>query len=51
MELGKTIGTVTAIIAAVGTTYDVMIKTFKWFEKRHKKENTKDMSRPIIKGA
>ena len=48
MGIGKTINTLVAVVTAVGTTYDIMMKTFKWFEKRHKKENT--ISRPIIKG-
>ena len=44
-------------IIAVGTlamsSFELMMKTFKWYEKLHgkkKKEKKQDFSRPIIKG-
>ncbi len=42
----------TAIVAAetIITTYKIMVKTFKWFEKHHGNNNKTNLIRPIIKG-
>lgn len=41
-------------IIAVGTlaisSFELMMKAFKWYEKRHGKKKKEDYSRPIIKG-
>jgi hypothetical protein len=41
-------------IIAVGTlaisSFELMMKAFKWYEKRHGKNKKEDYSRPIIKG-
>lgn len=52
MNSTKTFDTVLTVVGLVATTFEVMIKTFRWYEKRHnkKKEKKEDYSRPIIKG-
>ena len=48
----KQINTIMTVVGIATTTFDLMIKTFKWYEKLHgkKKSEEKDCSRPIIKG-
>ena len=53
MDYNKHFGTALTVIGAAATVFDVMMKTFKWYEKHHgnkKKEKKEDLSRPIIKG-
>lgn len=43
--------TILTVAGTAATTFEIMIKVFKWYEKRHGKKNKKeDFSRPIIKG-
>jgi hypothetical protein len=49
----KQINTILTVAGTAATTFEIMMKTFKWYEKHHgskKKENKEDFSRPIIKG-
>ena len=50
----KQINSVMAIVGTAVTTFELMMKTFKWYEKLHgkKDKNKKDeiITRPIIKG-
>ena len=48
----KQINTIMTVVGIATTTFDLMIKTFKWYEKLHgkKKSEEKDYSIPIIKG-
>lgn len=49
----KQVNSIVTVVGTAITTFEVMMKTFKWYEKLHgkkKKENKKDFSRPIIKG-
>lgn len=51
LKILKGINTAIAVVSAVGSTFGVMYKTFKWFEKKHGNKNKKeDYSRPVIKG-
>ena len=50
----KQLNSAMAVVGTAVTTFEVMMKTFKWYEKLHgkkKKEKKEDFSRPIIKGA
>lgn len=48
----KQINSIMAVVGTAVTTFELMTKTFKWYEKLHgKKEAKQDFSRPIIKGA
>ena len=48
----KKINTIITVVGAVISTHQLMVKTFKWYEKKHGKGNDKrDITRPIIKGA
>ena len=49
MEILKKINTAITIIGLAASAYDIMQKTFKWYEKKrgNKKEDT---SRPVVKG-
>lgn len=52
MGILKKIDTIITVAGAVVSTYQLMIKTFKWYEKKHGKRNDKKyITRPIIKGA
>jgi hypothetical protein len=49
----KQINTLLTVAGTAATTFEIMMKTFKWYEKHHgskKKEKKEDFSRPIIKG-
>ena len=49
----KQINTILTVAGTAATTFEIMMKTFKWYEKIHgkkKKEKKEDYSRPIIKG-
>jgi hypothetical protein len=51
----KQVNSVMAVIGTAATTFEIMMKTFKWYEKLHgkkksKKEKNQEISRPIIKG-
>ena len=48
----KQVNSVMAVVGTAVTTFELMVKTFKWYEKLHgkKKEKKEDFSRPIIKG-
>lgn len=48
----KQINSVMTIVGTAITTFEVMMKTFKWYEKIHgkKKEKKEGNSRVIIKG-
>ena len=49
MEILKKINTAITIIGLAASAYDIMQKTFKWYEKKHS-NNKKDTSRPVVKG-
>ena len=46
----KKINTIITIAGAAYTTYDTMMKAFKWYEKRHGGKKDTPIIRPIIKG-
>lgn len=47
----KQVNTILAVAGTAATAFELMMKTAKWFEKKHgKKEKKQDYSRPIIKG-
>jgi hypothetical protein len=46
----KGLNTVITIGGIAVTSFELMIKAFKWYEKRHGKKKKEDFSRPIIKG-
>jgi len=48
----KQINTLLTVVGTAATTFEIMMKTFKWYEKkkRKKEKNKKDLTRPIIKG-
>ena len=48
----KQINTILTVVGTAATTFEVLMKTAKWFEKKHgkKEKNKEDYSRPIIKG-
>lgn len=48
----RQINTILTVAGTAATTFEIMMKTFKWYEKIHtkKKEKKQDFSRPIIKG-
>ena len=44
-------GTALTVLGTAATTAEVMMKAFKWYEKRHgNKDKKEDYTRPIIKG-
>ena len=53
MGLLKKVNTVVIAASATITAFEVMYKTFKWYEKKHGKKSKKrqEIARPIIKGA
>ena len=52
MVILKKIDTIITVIGAAVSTYQIMEKTFKWYEKKHgKRNNSENITRPIIKGA
>ena len=46
----KELDTIIAVGSFAVTSFELMMKAFKWFEKRHGKKKKEDYSRPIIKG-
>ena len=48
----KQINSIMAVVGTAFTTFELMMKTFKWYEKLHgkKEEKKEDFSRPIVKG-
>lgn len=47
----KGFNTILTVGSIAITSFELMMKTFKWFEKLHgKKKEKEDFSRPIIKG-
>jgi len=51
MGIIKKIDTAITIIGIVTYTFDIMTKTFKWYERKYGNGNDrKDITRPIIKG-
>ena len=47
----KQINTLLTVVGTAATTFEIMMKTFKWYEKTHKKKDKKeDLTRPIVKG-
>jgi hypothetical protein len=48
----KQVNTILTVVGTAATTFEVLMKTAKWFEKKHGKKDKKkeDYSRPIIKG-
>ena len=50
MGIIKKIDTAVTVIGLAASAYDIMHKTFKWFEKKHGK-GKEEISRPIVKGA
>jgi hypothetical protein len=52
MGILKKINTVVTIASIAGTSFELMYKTFKWYEKKHRKSKGKEqIARPVIKGA
>lgn len=52
MEIQKKINTIMTVVGVVVSTYQLMEKTFKWYEKKYgKRNNSENITRPIIKGA
>lgn len=53
MGLLRKFNTMVTVASATVTAFEVMYKTFKWYEKKHNKKNKskKDVVRPIINGA
>jgi len=49
----KQINTLLTVLGTAATTFEIMMKTFKWYEKKRGKKDKqkKDITRPIIKGA
>ena len=51
MGILKKIDTIITVVGAAVSTYQLMTKTFKWYERKYGKgKNKKDITRPIIKG-
>lgn len=50
MGIIKKIDTAITIIGIVTYTFDIMHKTFKWYEKKHGDKKREEISRPIVKG-
>jgi hypothetical protein len=50
----KQVNTILTVVGTAATTFEVLMKTAKWYEKVHGKKKDKskekDYSRPIIKG-
>jgi len=47
----KGFNTILTVGSIAMTSFELMMKVFKWYEKRHGKKNNKDsLTRPIIKG-
>jgi hypothetical protein len=46
----KKIDTIITVAGLAVSAFELMQKTFKWYEKKHSKKEKKDISRPIIKG-
>lgn len=48
----KQINTLLTVVGTAATTFEVLMKTAKWYDKKYgkKKEKKEDYSRPIIKG-
>jgi hypothetical protein len=52
MGILKKIDTIITVVGAAVSTYQLMEKTFKWYEKKYsKRNNSGNITRPIIKGA
>lgn len=52
MGILKKIDTAITVAGVVIYTFDLMTKTFKWYEKKYgKRNNSENITRPIIKGA
>lgn len=51
MGILKKINTTITVIGLVTSTYEIMQKTFKWYNKKYSKKEKKEISKPIIKGA
>jgi len=49
MGILKKIDTAITVIGIAAYAYDIMQKTFRWYEKKHGKEK-KEISRPVVKG-
>lgn len=49
--MGKKLDTFLTVGGIAMTSFELMMKTFKWYEKLHgKKKEKEDFSRPIIRG-
>ena len=51
MGIIKKIDTIVTVAGLAVSAFEIMQKTFKWYEKKHGKKEKKDITRPIIKGA
>lgn len=52
MGILKKIDTIITVVGAIISTHQLMVKTFKWYEKKYgKRNNSENITRPIIKGA
>lgn len=50
MGILKKIDTAITVIGIAAYAYDIMQKTFKWYEKKYGNKKEKEISRPLIKG-
>ena len=51
MRMLKKIDTIITVVGAAVSTYQLMTKAFKWYERKYGKgKDKKDITRPIIKG-
>ena len=51
MGILKKIYTIITVVGAAVSTYQLMAKTFKWYERKYGNgKDKKDITRPIIKG-
>ena len=50
MGILKKIDTVIGVASIAFTAYDIMNDVFKWYEKKHGKNNKVGISSPIVKG-
>lgn len=49
MGLLKKVNTLVTVASATVTAFEVMYKTFKWYEKKYGKKR-QEIARPIVKG-
>lgn len=51
MGILKKLNAIVTIASIAGTSFELMYKTFKWYDKKHNKDKKRqEIARPIIKG-